>query len=60
MMMGVSLAAPPLRILHVDAKGRGGQTSNRIGCILIALYKTCLLTLCSAHIVAVVGRLSGL
>ena len=35
-------------------------SSNRICCQFIALYKTCLLTRRSAHIVAVVGRLSGL
>ena len=52
--------------LHVSLIGEkvgdnGSNTSsNRIGCLFIALYKTCLLTRRSAHIVAVVGRLSGL
>ena len=49
--------------LHVSLIGEkvgdngSNMSSNRIGCLFIALYKTCLLTRRSAHIVAVFGRL---
>ena len=52
--------------MHVSVIGEkvgdtgSNMSSNRISCLSIALYNTCLLTCRSAHIVAVVCRLSGL
>ena len=57
-----ALPGHKLDVSLIERVGDNGSntSSNRIGCLFTALYKTCLLTRRSAHIVVVVGRLSGL